>query len=208
MNTFTRTLGAGFAALLLAACGGTSDTQQAALLDIAQAAARQTDRVGVQELARWFVEDRQDFALIDVRSADDFGKGAIRQARNIPIAELLTAESLQTLPRDRKLVLYSNGAENSAKAGVMLRLQGFDALVLAGGYNAWHERVLNPDIPAEELDGESLAVSEQRALACYFVGDRGAGAARRPEIEFEPPVFTEEEAAELPPLPPAGAESC
>jgi rhodanese-related sulfurtransferase len=146
--------------------------------------------------------------LIDVRPAADFEKGAIGEARNIPIAQLVSEESLATLPSNRKVVVYSNGSENGAKAATLLRVAGVDALVVSGGYNAWYARILNPDISAEELDGESLQVSEQRAYACYFVGDRGEGAARRPEAEFVPPVFDEEEALDDEPLPPAGAESC
>ena len=194
-------------AALLAACNQPA-VPETALVDVAQAAARQTDRVSVQELASWLIEERRDFVLIDVRPAADFEKGAIGEARNIPIAQLVSEESLATLPSNRKVVVYSNGSENGAKAATLLRVAGVDALVVSGGYNAWYARILNPDISAEELDGESLQVSEQRAYACYFVGDRGEGAARRPEAEFVPPVFDEEEALDDEPLPPAGAESC
>ena len=146
--------------------------------------------------------------LIDVRAADDYEKGRIGEAQNITIAQLVTADTLATLPTDRKIVLYSNGSENGAKAATLLRIAGLDAHVVTGGYNAWHARILNPDISAEELDGEGLRVSQQRAYACYFVGDRGEGAAERPSASFEPPVFDLEEEAEDLPLPPAGEESC
>lgn len=182
--------------------------ERSSLIDIAQAAARQTDRVSVEDLASWLIEERRDFIIIDVRSAADFEKGHIGDARNVPVAEVVTDENLTSLPTGRKIIVYSNGSENGAKAATLLRIAGLDAHVLTGGYNAWHERVLNPDISTEELDGESLKVSAQRAYACYFVGDRGAGAAERPTVEFTPPVFTEEDADDLEPLPPAGEESC
>lgn len=195
------------ALLLLAACGG-ADQARTSLVDVAQAAARQTDRVNVEDLASWLIEERQDFVLVDVRSGADYEKGHIAEARHIPIAELLGEEVLASLPTGRRIVVYSNGSENGAKAATLLRVAGLNAHVVTGGYNAWHERVLNPDITAEELDGESLQVSAQRAYACYFVGDRGEGAARRPEVEFVPPVFTEDEDIDNEPLPPAGDESC
>ena len=191
---------------MMAACNQSAAPANG-LVDVAQAAARQTDRVSVRDLASWLIEERQDFVLIDVRSAADFDQGAIGEAQNIPIAELVTAETLAGLPTDRRILVYSNGSENGAKAATLLRIAGLDAHVVSGGYNAWHARVLNPDIPLEEVDGESLRVSEQRAYACYFVGDRGAGADRRPDVDFVPPVFTEEELDDEP-LPPAGAESC
>ena len=195
------------ALLLLAACGG-ADQARTSLVDVAQAAARQTDRVNVEDLASWLSDERQDFVLVDVRSGADYDKGHIAEARHIPIAELLGEEVLASLPTDRRIVVYSNGSENGAKAATLLRVAGLNAHVVTGGYNAWHERVLNPEITAEELDGESLQVSAQRAYACYFVGDRGEGAARRPEVEFVPPVFTEDEDIDNEPLPPAGDESC
>jgi rhodanese-related sulfurtransferase len=207
MNDLKKHLALLFATALLAACGGSS-SNQASLVDVAQAAARASDRVSVEDLASWLIEGRQDFVLIDIRPATEFGKGHIGEARNISIAQLLTDEALAELPTDRKVIVYSTGSENGAKASTLLRVAGVDAHVVTGGYNAWHQRILNPDISADELDGESPVVSAQRAYSCYFVGDRGAGSPERPEVEFVPPVFTEEELEEMEPLPPAGQESC
>ena len=193
----------------IAACGP-SDEAKISLADVAQAAARQDDRVSVEELATAIIEGRGDFKLVDVRMPADFENGGIGDAVNIPIAQLVGEEALSSLPTDRKVIVYSNGSENAAKATVMLRLSGIDAHLLTGGYNAWHQRILNPDISSAELDGESLRVSEQRAYACYFVGERsGLGATRRDEDSepFVPPVFTEDEELQAPP-PAAGDESC
>ena len=197
-----------FSAAALSACGNASDDARTSLVDVAQAAARQADRVSVEDLASWLIEERQDFMLVDVRAADDYDKGRIGEAQNITIAQLVTADTLATLPTDRKIVVYSNGSENGAKAATLLRIAGLDAHVVTGGYNAWHARILNPDISAEELDGESPQVSAQRAYACYFVGDRGEGSAERPAGSFKPPVFELDEELDDTPLPPAGEESC
>jgi phage shock protein E len=196
-------------AATVAACGQPPEPgTRVSFMDVAQSAARQEDRVSVEQLAEWLIEERKDFVLIDVRSQEEYAQGKIHEARNIPLAELVTDETIAGLPSDRKVVVYSNGSENAAKASTMLRLAGFEAHLVTGGYNAWHERILNPDIPAEELDGENPQVSAQRAYACYFVGDRGEGAAERGEAKpFVPPVFTEEQ-EDLPDLPPAGEESC
>ncbi|MDJ0656596.1 MAG: rhodanese-like domain-containing protein [Xanthomonadales bacterium] len=191
----------------LIACGGSS-VDQPSLSQLAQAAARGEDRVEVKQLAEWLIEERGDFVLVDLRTATDFEQGRIGSAQNLPLAQLFAEGGTDGLPRDRTVVTYSNDSETAAKAQVMLRLAGFDARLLAGGYNAWQQNILNPDIPAEELAGETLAVSEQRAFACYFVGNRSEGAAVRSTEPFVPPVFTEEEEQELKPLPPAKEESC
>ena len=196
-------------AAALAACGQRPEAGPGvSFTDVAQSAARGEDRVSVEQLAEWLIEERGDFVLIDVRSQDEHAQATIRDARNIPLAELVTSETIASLPADRKVVVYSNGSENAAKAVTMLRLAGLDAHLVTGGYNAWHQRILNPDIPAEELDGESLQVSAQRSYACYFVGDREGGAERAEPRPFEPPVFEQQEQEDLPALPPVGEESC
>jgi rhodanese-related sulfurtransferase len=198
-------------AAVLAACGQPpTPAGHVPFVDVAQSAAREEDRVSVEQLAEWLIEERKDFVLIDIRSQEQYSKARIHDARNIPLAELVATETIAGLPNDRKVVVYSNGSENAAKAVTMLRLAGLDAHLVTGGYNAWHERILNPDIPAEELDGESPQVSAQRAYSCYFVGDRGESGAQRRDAPkpFEPPVFEPQEQEDLPPLPPVGEESC
>jgi len=190
----------------VAACGPSTKTD-VSLAAVAQAAARQDDRVSAHELATWLIEGRGDFKIVDVRKPEDFEAGSIGDAENIPIARLVTEDVLSSLPADRLLVVYSNGSENAAKATVLLRLSGFDAHLLTGGYNAWQEKILNPDISAEALDGESLEVAEQRAYACYFVGERSDAATLAPRSEpFVPPVF--EATEELEDLPPPAEEGC
>lgn len=209
MNKFSKMTLLALPVALVAACGA-SDKREVTLADVAQAAARQDDRTSVEDLAGWLVEGRADFKLIDVRMREDFESGSIGDAENIPIAQLVKPDVLSRLPTDRMVIVYSNGSENAAKAAVMLRLSGIDAHLLTGGYNAWHSRILNPDISADEIDGESLEVSKQRALSCYFVGERsGLGATRRDKDSepFVPPVFTEDEELQAPP-PAAGEESC
>lgn len=190
----------------VSACGPSTDST-ISMSAIAQAAARQDDRASVDELATWLIEGRDDFRLIDVRTPGDFESGSIGDAENIPIAEIVSDKTLARLPTNRMLLVYSNGSENAAKATVMLRLSGFDAHLLTGGYNAWQEKILNPDISAEALDGESLDVAEQRAYACYFVGERSDAATFQPSSEpFVPPVF--EETEEFEELPPPAEEGC
>lgn len=190
----------------VAACGPSAKTD-VSLAAVAQAAARQDDRVSAHELATWLIEGRGDFKIIDVRKPEDFEAGSIGGAENIPIARLVTEDVLSSLPDDRLIVVFSNGSETAAKATVLLRLSGFDAHLLTGGYNAWQEKILNPDISAEALDGESLAVAEQRAYACYFVGERSdAATLERSSEPFVPPVF--EATEELENLPPPAEEGC
>ncbi|MEN8179518.1 MAG: rhodanese-like domain-containing protein [Pseudomonadota bacterium] len=153
---------------ILGGCGNESGELSAALEPIAQAAAKQLDRVTPEQMADWIISRKHDFSLLDIRSKDEFSDGHIKSAEHIPLAKLLLPETLESLPQERKLVVYSNGSEQAAKASVMLRLAGFDAYLLLGGYNHWQARILNPDIPDEAADDEAPEEALKRAVSCYF----------------------------------------
>jgi len=183
------------AGLLLTACGDhdrQSQQQTRSFEQVAQSVARQDDRVLVEDLAHWIIEGRKDFVLIDVRPSAEYDKGHIGNAQNLAVTELVTPEKLAALPTDRKVIVYSQGSEVAGQAVVLLRLAGYDANLLLGGYNFWAQRVLNPDISPTLADGEYPRVPEEQAIACYFVGgDRTAQAPpapRKPVVPFVPPV--------------------
>jgi hypothetical protein len=97
-------------AATLAACGQPPETgTRVSFMDVAQSAAREEDRISVEQLAEWLIEERKDFVLIDVRSRDDFASASIRDARNIPLAELVTSETIASLPSDRLYVQKGTG---------------------------------------------------------------------------------------------------
>ncbi|HHH38543.1 MAG TPA: hypothetical protein ENK50_03080 [Sedimenticola sp.] len=177
---------------LLSACGGSGQPQQAGLEQVAQVIARGENRVDPQALSRWIIEERADFRLIDVRTPGDYGKGHIQGAENLPVTELLLPENLKRLPRDRRLLLYSEGSANAAQAAALLRLEGFDGALLVGGYQAWQREILHPPLPAEATAGEPPEQREQRAIACYFAGGVQAGKAApragRGKPTFKPPT--------------------
>jgi rhodanese-related sulfurtransferase len=186
----------------LAACGGPapeSAVSAEALQKVAQGVARKEGRVAAEELARWIIEGRKDFVLIDIRSADAFALGHVQGAEHVPLTELVTPTALAGLPSDRKVIVYSQGPEETAAAATLLRLGGRDGVVLTGGYEAWSRDVLNPDIPAVATVGEAPALAEKRAIACYFVGGQGSKA--------EAPVYAPKPAPVAPPAAAAPAKT-
>jgi rhodanese-related sulfurtransferase len=184
------------AGLFVTACGDNdqlSQQQTRSFEQVAQIVARQDDRVLAEDLARWFIEGRKDFVLIDVRPAADYDKGHIESAQNLVVTELVTPEKLEALPTDRKIIVYSQGSEVAGQAVVLLRLAGYDASLLLGGYNFWAQHVLNPEISPTQADGEFPRVPEEQAIACYFVGgdktEQAPPAPRKPVVPaFVPPV--------------------
>jgi rhodanese-related sulfurtransferase len=184
---------------LVAGCGNQGQELTDRLESIAQAAVKQQDRVTPEQLADWIISRKRNFQLLDIRSNDAFEKAHIQDAENIPLVNLLLPENLKKLPQERKLVVYSNGSEQAAKASVMLRMAGFDAYLLLGGYNHWQRRILNPDIPDEAADDETPEQALQRAISCYF-----STSGEKPVMQVRPAQPKPPAKGYIPPLLPQG----
>lgn len=82
--------------------------------------------------------NRDDALVLDVRDDSFFEKGHILNARHIPFG--LLEERLHELDeyKERPLVVYCETGQQSARAGAVLRKQGFSSTYkLAGGLLAW-----------------------------------------------------------------------
>jgi adenylyltransferase/sulfurtransferase len=74
--------------------------------------------------------------LIDVREPSEFAGGCIEGARNLPLGRV--PHELDSIPRDRDVVLYCAMGGRSGRALEILRAAGFTrAAHLKGGINAW-----------------------------------------------------------------------
>ena len=77
---------------------------------------------------------RAGAGLIDVRTEDEFGRGAIKGAANLPLY-MLRLKS-KTLDPQRQYVAYCQTGNRSAAAAFLLSQRGFDVCVLNGGLDA------------------------------------------------------------------------
>ena len=155
--------------------------------------AEKGDQVAPSDLAQWIVEQQADFQLVDIRSTEEFQAGHIPGAVNLPLEELLRRSSLAALPRDRSIVLYSNGQSHAAQAWLVLKAAGVEALILEGGLNAWSRDVLNPQPPPPGAsDDEILRYTQAAAAAGYLGGAAPAttatAAKSSPSGGFKPPA--------------------
>ncbi len=91
-------------------------------------------RVDPDELRTWL--NRADKpVVVDVRRHDEFDTGHIDGATNIPLQVL--SKSLETLPKDREVVVHCAGGYRSAIAASLLAAHGFQVADLIGGYGAY-----------------------------------------------------------------------
>jgi rhodanese-related sulfurtransferase len=74
--------------------------------------------------------------IVDVRTPEEFAKGSLPNARNIPLAAI--AERGKELKKDRPVLLFCNSGTTAGRAAAQLRSDGFaEVYTLAGGIGAW-----------------------------------------------------------------------
>jgi rhodanese-related sulfurtransferase len=90
---------------------------------------------GDVQLAAWANITGADALLVDVREEDEFKRGAIDGAINVPLSQL--RRRVGELPRDREIWVNCGVGQRSYYAVRFLRQNGFAARNLPGGYQTW-----------------------------------------------------------------------
>lgn len=92
--------------------------------------------INVQEAVR--LTNQNDGQFIDIRSHDHFKAGNIPQSRNIPLADI--KNKLNSLPKDKPLIIVCDMGRQAAGVTATLRKEGFQqAYTLEGGLRSWLE---------------------------------------------------------------------
>jgi len=87
-----------------------------------------------------FREGYRKAQLIDVREPQEFDKGHILGARNIPVTQM--RQRLVELRPDKPVYLYCQGSSRSARAAQLLHKKGYkDINQLKGGFKKWTGKV-------------------------------------------------------------------
>nr|WP_245837224.1 rhodanese-like domain-containing protein [Virgibacillus phasianinus] len=87
-----------------------------------------------------FREGYRKAQLIDVREPQEFKKGHILGARNIPVTQM--KQRLVEIRKDKPVYLYCQSGSRSARAAQMLHKRGYlDLNQLKGGFKRWTGKV-------------------------------------------------------------------
>ena len=88
------------------------------------------------EAARALVT-KQGAVLVDVRTPEEFARGHVDGALNVPVGEL--ESTLATFPanKDQNVVVYCGSGRRSAKAAAILTKAGFTKVNDLGGMSNW-----------------------------------------------------------------------
>src|SRR5437879_4663063 len=115
---------------------------------------------GPVELDRWIKSGENNLVVIDVREPEDYAKGHIPGAINIPKARW---DNPQGLARDKTNVIYcyTQQCHLGANACVQFASRDFPVMELEGGFEAWRENEL--DIEEESANRFKSSGSERLA---------------------------------------------
>lgn len=75
--------------------------------------------------------------IVSVRKPEEYAKGHIPGAVNIPFADIAKKESLASMPKDQKIVVYCDTGQSAGQATSMLGALGYEVLNLKHGISAW-----------------------------------------------------------------------
>ena len=91
------------------------------------------------------MDERANFALLDVREAHEAEIARIAGAKLIPLSEF--SERTSELNSEQEIVIHCHSGGRSARAVQLLQAQGFTKVFnLDGGIDAWSEEI-DPKVP-------------------------------------------------------------
>jgi rhodanese-related sulfurtransferase len=90
---------------------------------------------GDAPIIHWDKLAEDEALLLDVREIGEFEAGHVEGALNIPLTQL--RDRVHELPKDQKIAVYCQVGQRAYYATRALRLQGFDAHNLTGGFKTY-----------------------------------------------------------------------
>jgi len=84
--------------------------------------------------------NREDALVLDVRNADEFNKGHILNARNMPLSQLDARIAEIEKLKEKPVIVACESGNRSGAAAAALRKRGFARVFnLSGGIGAWQQ---------------------------------------------------------------------
>lgn len=182
------------AVLALTAVVVSRSVRAAQTASAAESMTKDAGRVTAAELAQWILERRQDYQVVDLREPWHFDDYHVPSAINIPRESLFQPESLKRLDRQKKIVVYSLGAGDGAKAQLLLSMKGYRAYALEDGIIGWWDEIMTPT-SIRSAKPSSAGYQQARQLREYFLSGGAAAGAPAAGPGMPAPVAQPREAA-------------
>lgn len=114
--------------------------------------------------------------VIDIRSAEDYAKGHVKGAVNLPWGGTAISECLSSIPTDKPVYVYCYTGQTAGQAVVTLNLAGINAQSVNLGWNLGISKVENvasvtvTDASTFEGTGSEISPAIQEAVTAYYEG--------------------------------------
>jgi rhodanese-related sulfurtransferase len=126
-------------AVILAPAGHASEDLAKKFNDVlSQAQSQNGWQIKAADVHKMITEKKQDFLIVDVRPIPPGQQGGkIAGSIFIPYYEIMKAENLAKLPKDKKLILACVTGQTQNLPIVPLRVLGYDVYTISFGMSSW-----------------------------------------------------------------------
>ncbi len=122
--------------------------------------------VDALQLAGWIMEKKDDFNLIDLRSAKEFDEYHIPYAQNIIQDSLIQ----DVLDGNEKIVVCTQDEKLSKEAWSILKVKsGEELYFLKGGMSQWMQEILFPNLTQSDSN-DKAQIETLKRISLYFGG--------------------------------------
>jgi len=79
------------------------------------------------------------YFLLSIQKAEDYAKGHVKGAINIPYAQIAKEENLKKLPKDKKIVVICYTGHTASYTAMLLNQLGYEAYAMKFGTMGWND---------------------------------------------------------------------
>ena len=121
------------------------------------------------------VNANEAMTILDIRSAEDYAKGHLKGAVNMPWGTAI-AEGLSKIPADKPVFLYCYTGQTAGQAVVTYNMAGFDARSISLGWNfglskaEGIEALTSTEASVLTADVTEISSDVQEAITAYYEG--------------------------------------
>ncbi|MEK7486497.1 MAG: DUF6691 family protein [Planctomycetota bacterium] len=122
----------------------TKTLSNAVSVELFQEIVEEKDHLDSLIVADLLIEGKSDLRLIDIRPEPEYQEFHLRGAIHMPLEEMASRANVE-LPKESRIILYSNGTTHAAQAWVLLRQMGYSkVVVLLDGITGFIQECLTP----------------------------------------------------------------
>ncbi|MGD9678530.1 MAG: rhodanese-like domain-containing protein [Vulcanibacillus sp.] len=110
---------------------------------------------------RVIMEENLDYFVVDVRSAADYAKGAIKSSVNIPYEFTTNPNLIGDLPKDKTIIVVCYTGHKAGQTVALWNMLGYNAVAMINGMSGWTAK--ESTLPTDEYNYPLVTTSSEVA---------------------------------------------